>query len=253
MTYSRKYNFKNNTFADAEQIDAEFDQLIAAVNNIEAADNSKDAELRKIAQLSKITNDSGGVKLSVSVTTGDILQTIVAAGQGMYTFYAVSGSKNLPANGTSGSIRGIAQMTSANYGWIWATDYLNNIYTNYIDTGVWRGWRRLVSDKDTQGVLWTGAAYMVATTTATPTKKLSECRNGWILVWSDYDAGTGSNDYDVFYSFIPKSSPFVNGYQNMFIVPNYQSDTSKGGISWHSIIITNHSIIKQPRGKQQHK
>ncbi|WP_101844209.1 hypothetical protein [Halobacillus sp. Marseille-P3879] len=41
------------------------------------------------------------------------------------------------------------------------------------------------------GVLWEGALYVQASQTITPSKKMSECPNGWILVWSGY---TGSAD-----------------------------------------------------------
>ena len=43
--------------------------------------------------------------------------------------------------------------------------------------------------------------------TVTPSKKLSECRTGWLLLWSDYDAGSGSNDSDFVTTIIPKNNP----------------------------------------------
>ncbi|EMF0415768.1 hypothetical protein I4L69_001649 [Enterococcus faecium] len=38
--------------------------------------------------------------------------------------------------------------------------------------------------------LWSGAQYMHSTHTVTPTKPISKCRNGWILMWSKYESGT---------------------------------------------------------------
>lgn len=39
----------------------------------------------------------------------------------------------------------------------------------------------------------------------TPTKKLSECKTGWMLLWSDYDPDTSSGvDGDFVTTFIPK-------------------------------------------------
>lgn len=49
---------------------------------------------------------------------------------------------------------------------------------------------------------------MSASQTVTPTKKLSECRTGWMLLWSDYDASTGTaNDGDFVTTIIPKWNP----------------------------------------------
>jgi hypothetical protein len=60
------------------------------------------------AQLQKITNDNGSPIISVNATSGDVLAEILALGRGMRTFYAVSGSKNLPP--TNISIRGISHL-----------------------------------------------------------------------------------------------------------------------------------------------
>lgn len=219
MSWNRKYDFQAGQRIASGQVDEELNQLIAAVNQIQTDDNSKDADVRSKAQMTKITTDTGAAKINISDTSGDILSSIVSAGTGLYTFYAVSDSNNLPANGTSGSIRGIAHMTSATFGWVYATDFKNNIYTNYMDSGVWRGWHRLVADDDTQSVLWTGIKYPAAADTITPSKKLSQCKNGWVLVWSDYDVGVGPNDSDFAFSYIPKGDPFL-GKNHLFTISN---------------------------------
>jgi hypothetical protein len=54
-------------------------------------------------------------------------------------------------------------------------------------------------------LLWSGQVYPTADQTVTPTKRLSECRNGWVLIWSDYDVGVGTNDFHFVHSFIHKS------------------------------------------------
>lgn len=56
----------------------------------------------------------------------------------------------------------------------------------------------------TQSVLWSGAKYPTGSDTITPSKTLSSCSQGWILVWSDYDPGVGPNDYNWVYTFVPK-------------------------------------------------
>jgi hypothetical protein len=77
-----------------------------------------------------------------------------------------------------------------------------------------------------QTSLWAGAAYMVASSTVTPTKKLSQCKHGWILVWSDYDPGVGANDYDFIYSYIPKYAGVLNGKSHLFPLPISLSSTA---------------------------
>ncbi|MEH7117221.1 DUF859 family phage minor structural protein [Neobacillus vireti] len=53
--------------------------------------------------------------------------------------------------------------------------------------------------------LWNGASYMNDAQTVTPTKKLSDCANGWVLVWSDYDPPSATaSDSDLVCHFIPK-------------------------------------------------
>lgn len=226
MSWQRLFTFKPGTKISSKQVNEELDQLIAAVNNIEAADKNKDTALRKIAQLSKITSDSGAVKLNITDTKGDVLTELQKLGQGVHTFYAVGGSKNLPPSNLS--IRGIAHFTSTNYAWVLAFDYKLNVFTNFLDSGTWLGWNPVVTANYTQSILWTGAVFVQGNQTIKPTKKLSECRNGWILVWSDYDPSPDNktNDYDVAYSYIPKNSPFVNGHQNIFTVPSYASGAS---------------------------
>ena len=53
--------------------------------------------------------------------------------------------------------------------------------------------------------LWSGATYMGANQTATPSKPLANCRNGWMLVWSDYTNGV-ANNYDWVFTPIPKTA-----------------------------------------------
>ncbi|MCK1985158.1 MULTISPECIES: pyocin knob domain-containing protein [Peribacillus] len=86
--------------------------------------------------------------------------------------------------------------------------------------GAWTAWKQLETTEGaqakvnalraelyTQEVLWSGGVYPMAADTVTPAKKLSECRTGWILLWSDYDVGAGSNDYQFVSTFIPKEFP----------------------------------------------
>lgn len=137
MPIQRKYDFQPGMRISSDQVDEEFNQLIAQVNQIESDDNEKDTALRTIAQLSKITNDIGGAKLNITDSTKDLLAELLKLGPGLHTFYAIDGTSNLP-NGKS--TRGIFHNTGNNIGWILAFDYTNTLYYNYLSSGVWVGW-----------------------------------------------------------------------------------------------------------------
>lgn len=67
---------------------------------------------------------------------------------------------------------------------------------------------QIYGEHNKPGVLWSGALYVNAGQTVTPSKPLSECRGGWILLWSDFDADTGTfNDGDFCTTVIPRISP----------------------------------------------
>lgn len=79
---------------------------------------------------------------------------------------------------------------------------------------------------NSSNALWTGASYPPAASTITPTKPLSQCRNGWIIIWSDFTNPT-ANNYDFFTSVIPKyyGSAF-NGCSHLFVIPTSFSSTT---------------------------
>lgn len=96
-------------------------------------------------QQKKITTDTGMPLISIKDTSLSILDEVINNGLGQGTFYAIAGSKDLPNHR---SFRGFFHMTDttngkASFGWIYATDYANNIYTNYLNNNVWSGWSRL--------------------------------------------------------------------------------------------------------------
>ncbi|MCY7430528.1 BppU family phage baseplate upper protein [Bacillus safensis] len=96
-------------------------------------------------QLSKITADNGMPLISIKDTSLSILDEVINNGLGQGTFYAIAGSKDLPNHR---SFRGFFHMTDttngkASFGWVYATDYANNIYTNYLNNNVWTGWSRI--------------------------------------------------------------------------------------------------------------
>ncbi|WP_342468166.1 phage baseplate upper protein [Bacillus sp. FSL W8-0920] len=115
-------------------------------------------------QQRKITEDTGLPLISLKDTSGSILESIINNGLGQGTFYAIARSRDLP---NTRSFRGFYHMTDATngkgtFGWVYATDYFNNVYTNYLNNNVWSGWRRILTDAD-----------------ATPTWETPSLGNGW--------------------------------------------------------------------------
>ena len=126
-------------------------------------------------QITKITSDSGGVKLSISDTAKNLLTELVALGTGYHTFYCVQGTTNNPS---TKSVRGIAHFTQSNIGWAWCTDYNNNLFTNYYDTGNaqggWTGWRSIpAADVAQMWKLTQDNGYVIDSTAETDVNNLS--------------------------------------------------------------------------------
>ncbi|MCY8315763.1 BppU family phage baseplate upper protein [Bacillus vallismortis] len=148
-----------NVTNDKQATKTEFDTHVKdATVHISAAERTK----WNGAQLSKITNDVGGVSFAVNEGE-DMLQAIVNRGRSMGTFYANGKAVNSPS---TASTRGFYQMTSqssdgkGNYGWVYAMDYRNNVFTNYWDgnTVGWQGWKRLITDAAFDNITWQNIA-----------------------------------------------------------------------------------------------
>lgn len=149
-----------NVTNDKQATKTEFDTHVKdATVHISATERTK----WNAAQLSKITNDVGGVSFAVNEGE-DMLQAIVNRGRSMGTFYANGKALNSPS---TASTRGFYQMTSqstdgkGNYGWVYAMDYRNNVFTNYWDgnTVGWQGWKRLLTENVADSVPWLNATY----------------------------------------------------------------------------------------------
>lgn len=60
-------------------------------------------------------------------------------------------------------------------------------------------------ESKTDEPLWLGSVYPSNTDRIYPSKKLSECKSGWLLLWSDYNESSSSaGNFDYATSFIPK-------------------------------------------------
>lgn len=155
-----------------------------------------------------MTSDDGKVKQTI---TGDVLATIKGWGLGVKTAYSRGGATATNTPIDSESWRYLAHKTENLYGWVLAFGSSGSIYANYLDNGTWKGWKAIYDASPVP--LWakdngTSGYYMTAGHTVTPSKKLSECRTGWMLIWSDYNTDDGTvGNYDFCASFIPKINP----------------------------------------------
>ena len=94
---------------------------------------------------------------------------------------------------------------------------------------------------DTSRSIWSGILYMNANDVATPTVRLSDCPNGWMLLWSDYDADTSkANDFDWYYSVIHKT--FDSGGQMRLQIPNYDDGVANKAIYCTGTQLKGHAI-----------
>jgi hypothetical protein len=191
---------------------AELNYVDGVTSNIQTQLNGKAASGHNhnsayIAKSLQMTANDGDVE--VSWTDQDVVAKIKALGSGFHTAYAKSGTTNNPK--TTESWRFMVHKTgSANYGWVMAFGAYGSVYTGYVDNGTWKGWKCIFDASPAP--LWTGKLYMSSPNstpqTVTPSKKLSECRNGWLLLWSDYDKDTSTaNDSDFVTTMIPKKNP----------------------------------------------
>lgn len=86
--------------------------------------------------------------------------------------------------------------------------------------------------------------YLHDTQTVTPSQPLDKMFNGWMLIWSDYNAGdpTPTGDYDYAVTFIHKAQPKKSTLQ---AIPNFLSDTDQSvavkGLTFTNTTITGNS------------
>lgn len=176
-----------------------------------------------IAKSLQMTADDGNVYVIWS--NQDVVAKIKALPTGMYTAYAKTGTTNNPK--TTEGWRFLVHKTTNAVGWVQAFGSSGSMFLGTVDSDGWKGWKCIFDADPTP--LWTGKLYMAGTDstpqTVTPSKKLSECRNGWLLLWSDYDPDTSTaNDADFATTIIPKSNATGgnwNGKSFLCDIPRY--------------------------------
>lgn len=150
----------------------------------------------------QFTADDGDAEYIIRTTDNiSILTKIDQMSAGIHTAYSQAAVTDNPK--TIGAWRMLIHKTTTTNGWVIAFGSLGSVYANYRDTTSWKGWRALYNVGS--NVLWSGTLYPNANHTITPTKKLSECKNGWMLLWCDYDPdSSAANDADFVTTMIPK-------------------------------------------------
>jgi hypothetical protein len=88
-----------------------------------------------------------------------------------------------------------------------------------------------------QNSLWSGAAWVSDTQPITPTKPLSKCNKGWVLVWSSYTSG--ANNYYFNLTFIPKR--FTTDFNSFGV--SCPVSNSTGGMSAKYIYVSDGSFV----------
>ena len=217
VTGSTSFDGSGNVSITATVADDSHNHVISNVDGLQSALDGKSAtshthtadNLIQWAEALFGTNSGGGVEYSYGSGSGkNVLTEISNMPQGLHTIYAISGTTGNPK--TNESFRFLIHKTSGTIGWILAWDAQGSLFTNYQSAaGTFKGWK-CVYDAN-PSALWTGGYYMSSSNstpqTVTPSKKLSECRNGWVLVWSDYDPDTSTkNNTDIHHDYVFKKN-----------------------------------------------
>lgn len=107
--------------------------------------------------------------------------------------------------------------------------------------------RRVEKLEGTETALWLGANTMGADQAITPSKKLSECANGWLLVFSDYDtANNAGYNSEFVYKYVPKrihADFSVNSALSFFEIPTVMNDSGAYTMTVKRLSILNDKII----------
>lgn len=194
--------------------DDSHNHVIANVDGLQSALDSKSAtnhnhDKSYVSKDLQFTADNGGAEYSyLKADNKNVLTEILNYPIGVHTVYSQSGTLGNPK--PAEAWRMLIHKTSSTVCWVQAYGSTGSVYTGYYDgANGWRGWKCLW-DNDPDP-LWTGASYMHSPggkpQVVTPSKKLSECQHGWLLMWADYDPGSGVSDIDLVTTMIPKTNP----------------------------------------------
>lgn len=116
--------------------------------------------------------------------------------------------------------------------------------TTYItEDGTWLLASGRYPVNNNQDLLWSGERYPTDTQTIRPDKKLSECKSGWLLMWQNYNPGSGSTNSNFQYVYIPKTHGITkDGYGVSVWVHSSGSIATRKYIYVYDDRIVGHSI-----------
>lgn len=126
---------------------------------------------------------------------------------------------NLYVNGNSKAIRvttgttDVAIQNTASGKWLQLKDNGDLTY----------GGIKVLRDVETKP-LWQGYHHMSKSETVKPSKRLSECNTGWIIVWSDWNDGGKGENFNFVYSYIPKNTIWKDGQNTCFALSTGEGD-----------------------------
>lgn len=143
---------------------------------------------RELTNTQSPVAENGAVKISVT-GTDNVLTAFTNAGVGFHTMYAAYNTTGLPM---LGAYRLFGHLTAANFGWLIAIKADGSTYTNYLDNGVWQGWKVLSDALPAPLYKSDAGVFPNAGATITPSKPLSQCQHGWQLVFSGYNDSTST-------------------------------------------------------------
>lgn len=221
---------------DADTVDGKHASDFAAASHTHSPN-----ALLAMASALFFTNANGGVEYYYGADSGKNLLTEMAAWpQGFHTAYSNGSNAGNPKSTESWRI--FCHKTSDVIGWVLAFGTSGSVFSNYYDNG-WKEWRAIYDAL--HAPLWTGEMYMTETHTIIPTKTLSNCAHGWLLLWSDYNPGSGVANTDFATTMIPNfayGGQKWNGGQFLCPVPRY-ADASGEAIIVKTLQVFDNKLV----------
>lgn len=179
-----EYTIDSNSQITLEK-DLDKDQPVAFVvyKSVDGSDAETVVNQVNILQRLQSTSDTGSTKLTCN-SGEDPLSIFVNAGKGIHSMYIQSGALGMPA---TGAYRAFGHLTGETAGWIIALQANGSVYANYLNEGIWRGWRVLHEVNPAALYYSNAGVFPTAGTNITPSKPLDQCQHGWQLVFCSYD------------------------------------------------------------------
>lgn len=139
-------------------------------------------QLQDLLDTTKITSDTGSTKIS-AMSGEDTLAKFLGAGKGFHTMYIQNGALNVPM---SGAYRAFGHITGDGVGWLIILHANGSVFSNYLNGGIWGGWKALFETNPT-ALYTSNGVFPNADVEIVPTKSLAQCQHGWQMVFCGYD------------------------------------------------------------------